>query len=230
MARWLVFGDSHIAPFRKAVELGLLPPETGLLEVRGATAMGLANPQSVTGALEIFEAGLLPPRPGAVPVMQLGEVDCGFVIWYRAEKHQLPVADQTEKSIQRYFGFVDRLLAAGYPSVVITGATVPTIRDGQDWGEVAHLRREVQTTLVERTQLTLAYNDRLQQGARARGLPFVCIADAVLDPETGVVKDYYRRKNPLNHHLHAARSAELWVAGLNALSLPALLAGEKITA
>ncbi|WP_334175345.1 hypothetical protein [Pseudoxanthobacter sp.] len=230
MARWLVFGDSHIAPFRKAVELGLLPPDTGLLEVRGATAMGLANRQSVTGALERFEAGLLPPRPGSLPVMQLGEVDCGFVIWYRAEKHHLPVADQMEKSIERYFAFADRLLAAGYPGVVITGATVPTIRDGQDWGEVAHLRREVQTTLVARTQLTLAYNARLRQGAAARGLPFVCIADQVLDPATGVVKDFYRRKNPLNHHLHAARAAELWAAALNALPLPALLAGGKAPA
>lgn len=219
--RWLIFGDSHISAFRRAAELGLIDRPAEFHEVRGATAMGLAKLESVTGARRQFEAALLPPQPGVIPVMQLGEVDCGFVIWYRAEKYGVPVCDQLDVSIASYFAFVDRVLAAGYPSLVVTGATVPTIRDGQDWGEVAHLRREVTTTLAERTRLTLAYNERLRQGADARGLPFVCIADAVIDPGTGTVADIYRRRDPRNHHLHAKRAGEIWAAGLNRVAIAA---------
>ncbi|MQT13228.1 hypothetical protein [Segnochrobactrum spirostomi] len=214
---WFVFGDSHTEPFRVAAETGLLTRPCACLAVRGATALGLANPASVTQAAAHYDAALLPARPGLVPVMQLGEVDCGFVIWYRAEKKGVPVSTQFEASLAGYFGFVDHLLKAGYPTLVVTGATVPTIRDGQNWGEVAHLRREVTTSLIDRTRLTLDYNARLAEGAAARGLPFIDIAAAVLCPEAGVVRDEYRRKDPLNHHLHRRRAAALWAAELNAL-------------
>lgn len=214
---WLVFGDSHIGTIRHAADSGWLERECEFTGVAGATAVGLRNPNSATNALDIFREHLLPPRRSAVPVMHLGEVDCCFVIWWRAAHLAEGVEVQLEASLAAYAEFVDALLAAGYPTVVITGATVPTIRDGQEWGDVANKRREVAVPLRERTQLTLRYNARLASLAAERGCPFIDISPQVLNPETGVVDDRFRSDDPLDHHLHAERAGRLWAGALSAV-------------
>jgi len=120
-------------------------------------------------------------------------------------------------SIAAYFAFVDALLAAGYPSVVITGATLPTIRDDQDWGDVANLRREIKTSLRDRTALTFAYNDALARQARLRRLPYIDISQGLIDPATGLIADRFRHPNPTNHHLDPVTTGPLWADALNGL-------------
>lgn len=83
----------------------------------------MRNPNSTTNSVEAFRRALIPPPPGAIPVLQMGEVDCGFVIWYRAEKYGESVEAQMQASVDAYFEFVDELIAAGHSTVVITGAT-----------------------------------------------------------------------------------------------------------
>ncbi|SFI84314.1 hypothetical protein [Methylobacterium brachiatum] len=214
---WLIFGDSHIWTFKYADEKGWIRQPCDFIEVMGATAVGLRNPNGQTNALEIFAQGLLPPREQFTPVMQLGEVDCGFVIWWRAMKLAESVDAQLETSINAHFGFVDRLLSEGYSTVVLTGAALPTIRDGQDWGEIANKRREVVTSLVERTQLTMRYNAMLRDGAARRGLPFIDISSEIIDRATGVISDAFRAEDPLDHHLNSERAGRLWATALNAL-------------
>lgn len=85
-ARWHIVGDSHLRGIRRAAERGLIKRGCVFTQVPGATAVGLRNPNSTTNALETFRAALL-PRRNVIPVIHLGEVDCGFVIWYRAEKY-----------------------------------------------------------------------------------------------------------------------------------------------
>lgn len=215
MYGWFFFGDSHIEAFQAAATSKRLNAPAKFLRVHGATAVGLRHANSKTNAMEIFSKALLPMLPATVPVMHLGEVDCGFLIWWRAEKHQEAVHKQMEESIEAYFSFVDRLLSAGYPTVVITGATVPSILDGQNWGDVAHRRRHVKATLRERTELTLRYNRRLESEAASRGLPFIDLSPALLDPCTGHVFDKYRNPNPLDHHLHPERTGALWAEAIN---------------
>ena len=218
MNSWLVFGVSHIFAIRAAAEAGLIQRPCDFMAIGGATAVGLRNPNSQTQALRAFGKSLLPRRPGAVPVMHLGEVDCGFVIWYRAQKHGEAIAAQVEESIAAYLGFVERLLAGGYATVVLTGASLPTIRDGHDWGEIRKARREVTASLRERTQLTLEYNRKIEAGAARLDLPFIDIAPRLIDPESGVLADYYRHPDPLDHHLHPDRTGALWADALNALA------------
>jgi hypothetical protein len=212
---WLIVGDSHTKTFREAEALGLIRRRCKFVGVSGATAVGLRNPNSQTNAIAVFKEHMLPAQAGATPVIQLGEVDCGFVIWYRAEKHNEPVEKQLQESIAAYFEFVDELRQQGYPEVVISAATMPTIQDGQDWGEVANLRKEVTATLQQRTELTLDYNRRLKAEAEARGLPFIDISQAVLDPATGVIAERFRNPDPLDHHLDTAKAGKLWAEELN---------------
>lgn len=215
--RWIVLGDSHIEAIRAAARRRLIRKPCQFVEVAGATAIGLRNPNSQTDAMQIFAEALIPARPGATPVIHIGEVDCGFVIWYRAEKYGDGVEAQLARSIEAYFEFVDRLAREGYRRVVVTGATLPTIRDGQDWGEVANKRREVKASLRDRTALTMKYNDMLRAGAARRGLPFIDISPLLIDPGTGVIDDRYRHPDPRDHHLHPDRAAPLWAGALNGL-------------
>lgn len=214
---WLVVGDSHADALRHAADAGLLLRPCEVIVVAGATAVGLRNPNSKTDAISIFRETLLPVRPRSIPVIQLGEVDCGFVIWYRAAKYGEPVEDQLEQAIAAYFEFVDVLLDSGYPTVVITGAVPPTIRDGQAWSDVANARREVTASLFERTRLTQRYNERLREEAMARDLRYVDLLDSVLNAETGVLDDKWRHPDPTDHHLDPEQASVLWADRLNRL-------------
>ncbi|MEG3176389.1 hypothetical protein U1872_09120 [Sphingomonas sp. RB3P16] len=215
--QWRVVGDSHADAIRFAAEAGMLARACQVTVVAGATAVGLRNPNSKTDAIAIFRETLLPLRRAVIPVIQLGEVDCGFVIWYRATKNAEPVEDQLEAAVAGYFSFVDELLDKGYPTVVVTGAVPPTIRDGQAWGDVANARREVTASLLERTRLTQRYNERLRQEATSRGLCYVDLLDSVLNAQTGVLDDKWRHPDPTDHHLDPAQVSILWADRLNRL-------------
>ncbi|HWT98412.1 MAG TPA: hypothetical protein VN229_12385, partial [Terriglobales bacterium] len=178
---FLFVGDSHIGYFRQAVQMiGLLPWQYQFCEVGGATAVGMRNPNSATNALQIFRHFLQDKSRQSTIVLQLGEVDCGFVIWYRARKYEEAMQDQLRESIAAYLGFVFELQHAGFRDVVVTGATLPTIQDGQDWGSVANKRREVTASLEQRTRLTLDYNRVLQTKSRDFGLHYLDITADLL--------------------------------------------------
>lgn len=214
----LFLGDSHLAYFRSAAQSKRFGPRVvQFCEVGGATAVGLRNPNSKTNALGVFRHVLTIARPGSIIVIQLGEVDCGFVIWYRAEKYGEGIESQMDESIASYFAFVDEAIELGFQRIIVTGATLPTIRDGQDWGGIANLRREVTATLRERTELTLAYNRELERNAEQRSLLYVDITADVLDPVTGVVRDEFRNADSRNHHLDYEQAAGCWVRQLERL-------------
>ena len=220
MRGWYFIGDSHVQSFDVAATIRLLNRPARCLAVPGATSIGLRNPESQTHAVVQFKEALLPARPDAIPVIQLGEVDCGFVVWWRAQKHGDCVDRQMEDSVAACAAFVDDLLEGGYSTLVLTGAVLPTIRDGQTWGQVARARHEVTATLRQRTALTHRYNACLREEAEARGLPFIDITPRITDPKTGLVADAFRSPNPRDHHLDPIRAAEAWAEALNALDLP----------
>lgn len=94
---------------------------------------------------------------------------------------------------------------------------MPTIRDGQDWGKIANARREVTTTLLQRTELTLANNAKLRATAQHRGLPFIDNVEKILGRDTHVVAEYFRHPDPNNHHLDPQKASVLWATELNGI-------------
>lgn len=204
-------GDSHVRYLKKAAKLGLLAPhEVSGVEVGGATAVGMRNPNAKTNALGRFRNWIREKPRTAIVVFHLGEVDCGYVIWYRADKYDEPVELQMDSSIAAYFEFIDELRDLGFTRFIITGATLPTITDDDQVGEVVVKRSSITATQKERTELTLRYNAALRREAEARGLPYVDIDQDVLDPATGVVDDRMRNPNPKDHHMNGPLAAAYW--------------------
>jgi hypothetical protein len=212
------FGDSHATVFGEIERRRLLPRTWLDVEmIGGATALGLANPNSRTRALPRFEQSIGAIAPDRHLLFMLGEVDCGFVIWYRAEQRGIPPARELERSIRNYTRFLDRLLEAGRTRLIVAATPLPTILEGQDWGEVANLRREVKASLKARTDLTLEYNARLREWARSRECAFLDYEREVLDPSTSVVAEAFRNPNPRDHHLAPGPFAALLARRLREL-------------
>ncbi len=213
----LFLGDSHVKYFERAVHLHILSPGRRYRPciVGGATAVGLRNPNSATDALNYFRKFLRKHPAKAIAVFHMGEVDCGFVIWHRAQRLGESIDTQVEESLAAYMDFVDEVIGTHGHEAIMTAATVPTIPDGHIWGDVATKRKEVTASLAERTALTRRYNEELAQRCKARGIPFLDITAEVIDPHTGVVSTALMNSDPKDHHLEYEPMARLWAAKLN---------------
>lgn len=128
--RILVLGDSHANVF-ECLEFSRfwISNSFKVVSVGGATASGLENPNSKTDAYNIFRKAINDENPKYVLTM-LGEVDTGFVIWYRAQKKEISVIDSLNHTIKTYTNFLSGIKAKR----IVFSAPLPTIRDGQSWG------------------------------------------------------------------------------------------------
>ena len=204
--RVLVIGDSHSKIFRHYSFIYLLPRTH--FEVRakgGATASGLATPNSKTQAYQRFRKAL-DEVPRDLVIVQLGEVDTGYVIWYRAKKYQASVEEMFELAFNTYTHFL--LDVASADQVIVISAPLPTITDNNDWGEVADLRKEVVTTQKQRTELTILFNHRIGEFCKKHQIGHINLDHECLG-ENGIVKDFYMHPNSIDHHYHARRYAAL---------------------
>ncbi|MFW2830581.1 hypothetical protein [Sphingomonas sp. ID0503] len=216
MPRILQFlGDSHLNAIEHAIEAGLFVPyQCRSKKVPGATAVGLRHPTSKTQALPYFRGRLAKVDPAIVPIFQLGEVDCGFVIWVRAQRHGESVEAQLTASLDAYVAFLVEVRAMGYRDVIVTSAILPTIRDGELDGEVAHLRREVEADHRTRTNLTLRYNAELALRVRDAGCHFVDLTPDLIDPATGLISERFRHFDIRDHHLDPLTAGPVWARRL----------------
>ncbi|MBK4728717.1 SGNH/GDSL hydrolase family protein [Oxynema sp. CENA135] len=205
----ICLGDSHIKIFSKIDRDRSIPGmyfET--IAVPGATARGSINPNSRTDALQTFKRRIESAKPWQYLFFQLGEVDCGFLIWYCAQKYKIPIRDALETSILNYSNFLEWVRTRNLHNIYILSVPLPTISDGVEWGEVANARRGVQASQLERTALTLEYNDRLKQECEKRGFSFIDITSEQLNPETQIVDPRFVNSDILDHHLNPIAYSE----------------------
>nr|WP_321410883.1 hypothetical protein [uncultured Carboxylicivirga sp.] len=200
--QYYVFGDSHTEVFdflnkRKSFPL----KRYNVTLVGGATAQGMRNPNSKTNALKIFKEKISKLPIESKLIFQLGEVDTGFVIWYRAQKYNESVSSQLYESIDHYINFINNLITKGFRKIILVSAPLPTIKDNQDWGEIANLRKEISATQIDRTKLTIQYNLLLEKCCKEIGIRFINLDNHLLNPDTGIIKDKFLNKDKLNHHL-----------------------------
>lgn len=215
----LVLGDSHSNMFFSSTKLATgdqkqpdriinaLQPDFRFDTVvcPGATALGAVNPRSKTNALKIFQHKLnkINPKHYDYVAIMLGEVDCGYVIWYRSRKYSIPIDEQLNMSTSNLFNFIDTEITTRFKphQVIVIGSVLPTIRDKQDWGEVACARASVKATQLERTNLTLRYNCILKKESCKLGYNYIDITDETIDKHTGIIGDKYINSNKFDHHL-----------------------------
>jgi hypothetical protein len=212
-------GDSHARIFRYIAKADLLPGiRVQCLFVRGATALGLVNPRSKTNAVVVFKR-FLERRPKTnVIVVMLGEVDCGYLLFYRAARYKVPLGEELERSVANYMEFVEWVKRSGFPHVVVCSVPPPTIEDGDPFlGDVIKARREYHGTLAERIQVTAEYNRLLKAGERRYGYRFLDLHTQLLDSETGIVMREFKNKHQHDNHLEEARVARLFSRAIQSL-------------
>lgn len=214
-----MLGDSHAGVFEYIFDNDLFPPHLINCDiVGGATAYGLNNDQSVTGAFQKFCHALHRfPNYRTVFIM-LGEVDCSFALWNRAARQNSSANEQIPHAIRG----IERLLdwaAVHAPSrkFVLIGSILPTIKDHQADQQEFELRRRIKATQRERTELALAFNAALKALAVKRGIPYIDISDATMDPVSGVVSDDFLVDVGVDHHQSQSKTAHLWVRELRKL-------------
>lgn len=212
----LALGDSHLEPLKFAADLGILNVESSYFSiVPGATAIGLRNPNSLTDAVNIFRSSLLAQPVDSYVIIHLGEVDCGFVMWWRAKKYGESVERQFRESIDAYSHFLDEILEKGFVRLCIAGASLPTIRDGVDLSDVANKRAEISVGIKQRTELTLRYNHALNDLASKLGISYFDITDAILDRSSNLVHDFFRNPDSCDHHLDKQKIVGIWAGKCN---------------
>ena len=209
----LVLGDSHTGVFNHINKKRLMPDvEFKVVTVGGATAQGACNPNSKTNALAKFRQKLSSEKKHDGVMVMLGEVDCGFVIWYRKEKYNTSIEEQLDNSVTKLFEFIDNEVRTKYDAEQITviGANLPTVFDHVMHG--AKVRRDFNGlgTLKERTQLTLMYNDSLKNECIKRRYNYIDIVNETINPTARVVDKQYLRPNERDHHLSEAKTALFW--------------------
>jgi hypothetical protein len=182
--------------------------------VQGATVSGFANPHSQTQADPIFKSYIGKLNAKEHLLFCMGEVDCGFVIWYRAQKYGDSIEAQMDLAVSNYIQLIDWCIARGFQNIILCSSPLPTILDGQVWGEVANKRREVTATLRERTDLTRAFNKKVREYCSSRNIKYLDFEADTLDQDTQVVKNEFRNKNHFDHHLDSHSLSDLLIPKL----------------
>lgn len=217
----LVLGDSHTRVFQQKLLQKCVPGSFfHIVGVKGATASGLTNPNSKTQAYQIFRKALAKTRAKQVVVM-LGEVDTGFVIWYRTKKYGQPVADMLQTTVKTYTEFLRDLKKIGL-HVICISTPLPTIEDWNDkrfqrasttneqtviaanqqadeLDEIASARQKVSASLIERTELTLAFNQQVEAICQRHDICYLNFDSESLG-DKGTVAPKLLGSNPLDHH------------------------------
>jgi hypothetical protein len=207
----LVIGDSHARVFDNAKFKRAFPQYFfNVVSISGASASGLENPNSKTQTLPIIMTNLNNSKADIV-IALLGEVDAGFVIWYRAEKHQSPLATTFDKAVHNYQNLLRKI--GTQSRTICISAPLPTIQDGNDWGKVANERRHVKATQLQRTELTLEFNQRIQAFCEANAIAYLPLDQESLGKD-GLVNPFLLNLDANDHHYDMSKYADLIIGKL----------------
>lgn len=210
-------GDSHTAVFKSYSIRGrgvLQDVRLRVTTVTGATAFGLSNPNSKTNAIKIFKRELNFIPKNQMLVLLLGEVDCGFLVWYRAAKYGTSVEVQMKESLRRYADLLKYASDKGLVKVAVFSVPPPTIGDGCQSGLVANQRKSITATQLQRTHMTQKYNAELKKIVFSFGFDFIDVSDELIDSDTGLVRPELKNNDASDHHLDSSLVAPIYASGL----------------
>jgi hypothetical protein len=224
-AHVLCLGDSHVRVFN---DVRMADVWFRVVSVKGATASGIQNPHSATNARVHFQNALRAARPWQHVLVNLGEVDCNFIIWRQAERTGASIESVLADTLDSYEGFLREVAAHAPASVCVLSATLPTIEDYQRLKElypeydpeILGLRSQIRVPCADRIQLTRTFNAGLAQRCAAMGIRFIDTTTEQLDPATGRVRTDLMVDGMPSIHLDSGRYAALIVRMLRELGYP----------
>jgi hypothetical protein len=196
----LVLSDSHGVVFNSVILKILFPKHRfRVTQVNGATISGIENPNSKTQALDSFEKALEKNKDCQKCVLLLGEVDTGFVLWYKHEQDGSDMDNLLDKTQEKFVRLINKVAHSGYEPIIVS-TPLPTIKDGNIWGEIANKRKIIKANQIERTKLTIKFNNRVCRSVEKLGCTYLSLDDICLSRSTGTIKNYFRHPNKTNHH------------------------------
>lgn len=194
-----IVSDSHGLVFSN-IEKRFL--KLNLCTVHGATLTGLSNPNSKTKALPKFKKYINSKiRKNDFVFVQLGEVDCGFVLWHQAEKNNGLI--KLDRVISNYENLVNLILSKNKNSqrIILMSSILPTIGDGEVFGEVSNLRKEIKASQIERTKLSLNLNKEIKKISFRYNCIFLDLDKYCYNPKSETIFEELKHKDKGNHHL-----------------------------
>jgi len=156
-----ILGGSHARIFHHNSFSKFYPnTEINICSVDGATITGLKNPNSQTQAGEVFTS-FIESDISELPIVLIGEVDIGFLIWYRNQFKGEELNELKDRFVTNYLSFI-RQVRAKYGVVIALSIPLPTIQDGEKFGDVANARKNINASQMERTNFTIKVNNELE--------------------------------------------------------------------
>ncbi|MBU2915206.1 hypothetical protein [Reichenbachiella agariperforans] len=215
-----VLSDSHGVVYESMQSSFFYQLKTKI--VHGATITGIQNINSKTQAKKKFYEYI--DKEISVNdfiIFQLGEVDCGFTVWFKNKRDGKSFDKLLDRMLENYHALIEEAYSKqlNKKRLLITSTTLPTISDNQDWGEVAHKRKGINANQYERTQLTLKFNSKLRDLCSLHGYTYIDFDKYLLNPTTGIVHDYYKHENKLDHHLDPRKISQVITKELSSLGL-----------
>jgi len=212
----LFFGDSHTELYiKKGANKIQNEIKFDVCSVRGATAQGSVNPNSKTKALSTYLETLERKKNNNYDYfgIMLGEVDCGFVIWYRAKKYNETIQEQIMLAVNNLEEFLKKDVEKLFPKnkIVVVGATFPTIKDNTDKRFLNGERKNVDASLKERIDCTFEYNKQLAIMAKKNNYLYFDISDETFDQENYCVFPQFLNKKLYDHHFNRHSVAPIFV-------------------
>lgn len=204
----LVLGDSHASVFNNYLfKICFYNYFFKVVSVPGATISGIKNPNSKTNALNIFNNSLMEFKTKSDKekrcIVLLGEVDTGFVLWYKHQNTNISIDDLLNITLNKYYLFLEELMSDGFSPIVIS-CPLPTIGDGVKFGEVANKRKEIIADQKSRTKLTLRFNNEVNKFCmQFPNINFINLDLACLNKNTGLVKKFFLNFSKSDHHYNS---------------------------
>lgn len=192
-------GDSHAAVFaNREFKTNFSNHNFFVISIGGATASGLENPNSVTNTFKIFDFFHRYITHDDIAIFQLGEVDTGFVIWWRSQKYQESVDLMLDQAVENYCKWIEKFMCR--TQVCVVSCPLPTINENDEAGDIAKLRSAIRVPQVDRTKLALEFNSRIRKFCIQNDVSFISLDDESMNSSTGLVKTELLNSDKNDHH------------------------------
>jgi len=204
-----VFGDSHSRVFA-LIRRKTKSTRISITTVRGASARGISNASSESCAREIFLTSISQIPATQEVAIQLGEVDCGSLIWRIQDRTGHSLNDLYTESLgrlQKFVGELDRR------PVILCGTTPPTVWDYTKFSGDSNPRFGLTASWSERAEITRRWNRDLEHWCSVHGHVFLDVASFTWKPLGEYLLPEYLPESASDHHLRVDSFASSLAAG-----------------
>ena len=194
------YGDSHVKVFRRLNwQYPELPFRFRSVSVMGATAYGIGSVESTTAARQIFDIRLQKLGGDVYRLFLLGEVDCGFLAYFLAEKRGVLPHDVINISLDRYESLLLSVKDVG-DKVIVCSVPLPTVDRPELNPDYMAIRRQVKSSIYDRTELTRYFNAKLKDICIKNDIFYLDLDPVSLDANTGLVVEALKGSDQTDHH------------------------------